>query len=59
MSSSFCIYIETARRLIVRRVAEVAESLGVKRSQIALAWLLQNEQVVAPIIGATKESHYL
>lgn len=45
--------------MIVRRVAEVAESLGVKRSQIALAWLLQKEQVVAPIIGATKESHLL
>jgi aryl-alcohol dehydrogenase-like predicted oxidoreductase len=24
-----------------------------------LAWLLQKEQVVAPIIGATKESHLL
>ena len=50
---------EEQDRVIVRRVAEVAESLGVKRSQIALAWLLQKEQVVAPIIGATKESHLL
>lgn len=26
---------------------------------MALAWLLQKESVVAPIIGATKESHLL
>jgi len=44
---------------IVRRVAEVAEKHQVKRAQVALAWLLQKEQVAAPIIGATKESHLL
>ncbi len=44
-------------RVIVERVAELAEKHQVERVQIALAWLLQKEQVVAPIIGATKESH--
>jgi len=30
---------------------------GVLRAQVALAWLLQKEPVVAPIIGATRPSH--
>lgn len=46
-------------RVIVERVAELAEKYQVERVQIALAWLLQKEQVVAPIIGATKESHLI
>lgn len=48
---------ENTDRLVVERVAEIAEKQGVTRSQIALAWLLQKEPVVAPIIGATKISH--
>ncbi len=48
---------EAQDRVIVERVAAIAEKYGVERVQIALAWLLQNDQVVAPIIGATKESH--
>lgn len=46
-------------RIIVERVAQVAEELGVKRAQVSLAWLLQKDVVTAPIIGATKESHLL
>lgn len=46
-------------RIIVERVAKIAENRGVERVQVALAWLLQKAQVVAPIIGATKESHLL
>ncbi|XJZ26873.1 aldo/keto reductase [Bacillota bacterium Lsc_1132] len=48
---------ENTDRLIVERVAEIAEKYGAPRSQIALAWLLQKEPVTAPIIGATKISH--
>lgn len=48
---------ENTDRLVVERVAELAEKHGVKRAQIALAWLLQKEPVTAPIIGATKISH--
>jgi aryl-alcohol dehydrogenase-like predicted oxidoreductase len=44
-------------RLVVERVAAIAEKYGVPRIQIALAWLLQKEPVTAPIIGATKISH--
>jgi 1-deoxyxylulose-5-phosphate synthase len=48
---------ENNDRLVVQRVAEIAEKHGVPRSQIALAWLLQKDPVTAPIIGATKTSH--
>lgn len=44
-------------RLIVDRLAAIAEQRGVPRAQIALAWLLQKEPVTAPIIGATKIAH--
>ncbi|MFL0554541.1 MULTISPECIES: aldo/keto reductase [Paenibacillus] len=46
-----------ADRFIIVRVAELAEKRGVPRVHIALAWLLQKEQVAAPIVGATKVSH--
>lgn len=46
-----------ADRKIIERVAEIAERHGVSRAQVALAWLLQKQPVVAPIIGATKTSH--
>src|SRR5579871_2456900 len=44
-------------RQVVARVAELAERHGVPRVHIALAWLLQKQPVVAPIIGATKIRH--
>ncbi|MFO7167364.1 MAG: aldo/keto reductase [Chloroflexota bacterium] len=44
-------------RLVVERVAELAEQRGVLRAHIALAWLLQKQPVAAPIIGATKIAH--
>jgi aryl-alcohol dehydrogenase-like predicted oxidoreductase len=44
-------------RVIVERVAEIAEQHGVPRVQIALAWLLQKPPVTAPIVGATKIRH--
>src|SRR6266508_4341405 len=44
-------------RLVVERVAELAEKHAVPRVYIALAWLLQKQPITAPIIGATKISH--
>ncbi|WP_419884294.1 aldo/keto reductase [Paenibacillus sp. B-A-8] len=41
-------------RLIVERVASLAEKRGVPRTHIALAWLLQKASVAAPIVGSTK-----
>ncbi|OKP98226.1 aldo/keto reductase [Paenibacillus sp. P46E] len=48
---------EDADRLVVERVAALAEKRGVSRSRIALAWVLQKESITSPIIGATKISH--
>lgn len=42
---------------IVTRVSEVANKYGVTMAQVAIAWLLQKKQVVAPIIGATNPDH--
>jgi aryl-alcohol dehydrogenase (NADP+) len=50
------LYHETDRD-IVERVAEVAEKRGVPRAQVALAWLLSNPTVTAPIVGATRVGH--
>lgn len=46
-----------ADKRIVDRVADLAEKLGVPMAHISLAWLLHNEPVVAPVIGATKLAH--
>ena len=39
------------------RVTEVAKQRGVSNAQIALAWLLHQPGVTAPIIGASKIQH--
>jgi aryl-alcohol dehydrogenase-like predicted oxidoreductase len=46
-----------ADRHVVERVAEVAKARGVPRAQVALAWVLQKQEVSAPIIGASKLEH--
>ncbi|WP_422772475.1 aldo/keto reductase [Plantactinospora sp. WMMC1484] len=45
---------EEADRRVVGAVAEVAAELGVSRAQVALAWLLHQPAVTAPIVGATR-----
>ena len=42
---------------IVDRVVEVARARGVTAAQIALAWLLHQPGVTAPIVGASKMAH--
>ena len=44
-------------RAIADAVAAVAAGRGVPRAQVALAWVLHNPVVTAPIIGATKSHH--
>jgi aryl-alcohol dehydrogenase-like predicted oxidoreductase len=46
-----------ADKLVVERVAEMAEKHAVPLAHIALAWLLHKTAVVAPVIGATKIAH--
>jgi aryl-alcohol dehydrogenase-like predicted oxidoreductase len=42
---------------IVDAVARVAADRGVSRAQVALAWVLAQQAVTAPIVGATKPQH--
>jgi len=42
---------------VVDRVGEVARNRGVSHAQVALAWLLHQPGVTAPIIGASKPHH--
>lgn len=42
---------------IIDATQKVAEQLGVSMAQVAMAWLLHQEGVVAPILGATKIEH--
>lgn len=44
-------------KMVIERVAEVAEKHGIPRAHISLAWMLQKVPVVAPVIGATKIPH--
>ena len=39
---------------IVDRISEVAKNRGVNNAQIALAWVLQQPGITAPIVGASK-----
>ena len=48
---------EAQDRIIVDRVAEIAEKHGVKRAQIALAWLLHKDGVASALVGATSVIH--
>ncbi|WP_329172070.1 aldo/keto reductase [Streptomyces sp. NBC_01477] len=50
------LYQDTDRH-IVDAVAVIAEERGVTRAQVALAWLLRQPSVSAPIVGATKPQH--
>ena len=42
---------------VVNVVQKVAETRGVTMAQVALAWVLRNPAVSAPIVGATKPHH--
>ncbi len=48
---------EEADRRVAAAVASVAEERGVSRAQVALAWLLHQPAVTAPIVGVTKPHH--
>jgi aryl-alcohol dehydrogenase (NADP+) len=41
----------------VDRVTEIAQKRGVNNAQVALAWVLAQPGVSAPIIGASKVQH--
>jgi len=50
-------YVDDANPPIVEAVEQVAANRGLPMAQIALAWVLRNPVVTAPIVGPTKEQH--
>jgi aryl-alcohol dehydrogenase-like predicted oxidoreductase len=44
-------------RAIVDAVQRIAQDRGVSMAQVAMAWVLKNPVVSAPIVGATKAHH--
>jgi aryl-alcohol dehydrogenase-like predicted oxidoreductase len=44
-------------RTIVEAVTRIANDRAVPRAQVALAWLLHQDTVAAPIVGAAKPHH--
>lgn len=50
-------FTEDQDKPIADAFARIAEERGVPMAQIALAWVLRNAVVAAPIVGATKQHH--
>ncbi len=50
-------YYDDSDFAVVERVGEIARKRGVSNAQVALAWLLHQPGVTAPIIGASKPHH--
>ncbi|CAN7333395.1 aldo/keto reductase [Pseudarthrobacter oxydans] len=46
-----------ADKPVADAVQRIAEERGIPMAHVALAWVLQNPVVTAPIVGATKEHH--
>ena len=51
------LYFEPYDFAVVRQVTRVAQARGVSNAQVALAWLMHQPGVVAPIVGATDLNH--
>jgi len=50
-------YVGEENEPIVDAVQKIAEERGIPMAQVALAWVMKNPSVVAPIVGPTKEHH--
>jgi aryl-alcohol dehydrogenase (NADP+) len=51
------LYYQESDFKVVERVGEIARKRGIANAQVALAWLLAQPGVTAPIIGASKMQH--
>ncbi len=51
------LYYQESDFTVVDRVTEIATARGVSNAQVALAWILAQPGVTAPIIGASKMRH--
>jgi aryl-alcohol dehydrogenase-like predicted oxidoreductase len=50
-------YTHESDEAVLARVTDIARRRGVSNAQVALAWLMRQPGVVAPLIGATKAGH--
>src|ERR1019366_396442 len=50
-------YYQPSDFAVVDRFGEIARARGVPNAQVALAWILQQPGVTAPIVGASKMQH--
>jgi len=50
-------YYDDSDFAVVDRVSEIARKRGVSNAQVALAWVLQQAGITAPIVGASKMRH--
>jgi aryl-alcohol dehydrogenase-like predicted oxidoreductase len=48
---------ERRDRAVIDAVGQLATARGLSRAQVALAWVMANPLVSAPIVGATKPAH--
>lgn len=51
------LYYRDADFQVVDAVSEVAKARGLSNMQVALAWVLKNPAITAPIVGASKLGH--
>jgi aryl-alcohol dehydrogenase (NADP+) len=51
------LYYQESDFTVVNRVGQIAKRRGVSNAQVALAWLLHQPGLTAPIIGASKPHH--
>jgi aryl-alcohol dehydrogenase (NADP+) len=51
------LYYQESDFKVVERVSQIAKKRGIPNAQVALAWLLHQPGVTAPIIGASKMQH--
>ncbi len=51
------LYYQDSDFKVVEKVTEIARKRGVSNMQVALAWILQQPGITAPIIGASKMHH--
>ena len=51
------LYYQASDFAVVDRLSEIARKRGLPNAQVALAWVLQQPGVTAPIVGASKMSH--
>jgi 1-deoxyxylulose-5-phosphate synthase len=50
-------YTHESDAAVLARASEIARARGVSNAQVALAWLMRQPGVTAPLIGATKPHH--